>query len=290
MKRIIFIAIINIFYLSSCLLITPKYIQSPNSPNLIQIDKRKDLKASVSYAYTGHTHIDGAGTETKSNGIDAQTAYGISDKFAIKIDAFKKWEIDKDDSKNEAIKNYFIKYKRGGAEMSIGYYTFIGKRKNFIFNIYTGVGIGKNSFDGRYRNDNMINRTYSANHTKWFIMPSITLVGSKNYALLFAYKLSVLKFNNINTNDEALKNGFYTELTNKNSLFGDFVLDNQFGFNKIKGIKFHVMIGGTKLYTYFTDVSSNVNGTSYNSDQYLYNDHFASFGIIADVRQLFAKK
>ncbi len=136
----------------------------------------------------------------------------------------------------------------------------------------------------------MINRTYSANHSKWFAVPSITLIAHKNYALLFAFKFSILKLNSVNTNDKELQKGFYKNLTKKNSSFGDFVMDHQFSFNEIKGIKFHIMYGLTELFTYFPESDTNVNGSSYNSDQYLYNNYFGSIGVIADMKILLNKK
>lgn len=289
MKRIILLPTILFFCLSSCLL-TPRYLQAPNSANLIQIDKKNDVKASVSYAKTDHGDLAGACTKQRSNGLDIQTAYGVPNKFAIKLDAFGKWEHDKDLTQKNTIDNYNIAYKRKGAELSIGYYKSFGKKNNFNFSIYTGVGIGNNSFSGFFRNDSMINLTYSANHSKWFVVPSVTLIGNKNYALLLALKFSILKFNNINTNDKELQKGFYKRLNTKNSSFADFVMDNQFGFNKIKGIKFHIMYGITQLFTYFTESGTNVNGSSYNSDQYLNNNYFGSIGVIADMKTLLNKK
>lgn len=291
MKHIIFLlAIITILCLSSCLLITPRYLHAPNSSNLLQVEKKKDIKASLSYSKTAHEHLKGGGSKQQSNGIDIQTAFALSNKIAIKLDAFAKLENDKDNLKKETIDNYNIYYKRRGIELSVGYYKCFGKKKNIGFNIYTGIGFGNNNFNGVFRNDSMINRTYSCNHTKWFLIPSIKLLGTKNYSLLLAYRLSVIKFNTINTNDVELTKGFYNDLTSKNSVFGDVTFDNQFGFNKINGIKFHLMIGSAKLYTYFTKSEVTVNGSSYSSNQYLYNSTFGSFGVIADVRKLFAKK
>ncbi len=289
MKRIILLSTISIFCLSSCL-VTPRYLQAPNSTNLIQIDKKNDIKAAVSYAKTGHGDFAGAGTKQRSNGLDIQTAYGVTNKFAIKLDAFGKWEHDKDLTQKNAIDNYHIAYKRKGAELSIGYYKSFGKKNNFNFNIYAGVGIGNNYFSGFFRNDSMINRTYSANHNKWFVVPSVTLIAHKNYSLLFAFKFSVLKFNNINTDDKEMQKSIYKNLAKKNSSFGDFVMDNQFGFNEIKGIKFHIMYGSTELFTYFPESDTNVNGSSYNSDQYLNNNYFGSIGVIADMKTLLNKK
>jgi hypothetical protein len=291
MKYITFLLlIITTLYLSSCLFITPRYLHAPNSANLLQVEKNKDIKASLSYTKTAHEHLKGGGSKQQSSGLDIQAAFALSNKIAIKLDVFTKSENDKDDLKKEIIDNYSINYKRKGIELSVGYYKYFGKKKNISFNIYTGLGFGNNSFDGIFRNDSMINRTYSSNYTKWFLIPSIRLIGTKNYSLLLAYRLSVMKFNTINTNDEELKKGFYNDLTSKNSVFGDVAFDNQFGFNKIKGIKFHFMIGSAKLYTYFTKSEVNINGSTYSSDQYLYNSAFGSFGVIVDIRKLFEKK
>jgi hypothetical protein len=291
MRNTFLFAIVSIYCLSSCSNLTPKYLLAPNSPNLLQIEKRNDFKASASYATTEHDKVTSSNAKQISNGLDVQTAYGLSNKFAIKLDAYAKWEIDKDNSRLDAIDNYNIAYKRKSVDVSVGYYKGFGEKKDFVFNVFTGVGFGSDKFSGLYRNDSLIVRTYNANHVKWFLMPSATIDVFKNYSITLAYKFSVLHFNYIHTNDNELKTGFYKELTQKNSLFGDFAIENQFGFNSIKGIKFHASFGFTKLYTNFVDKNASPTGINSNiSGQYFYNNRFASIGVIANVNELFTKK
>ncbi len=289
-NKIVFITSIAIaFILSSCSTITPKYLCAPAPANLIQIEKKNDVKASVNYSASGHSRIPGIGSKQQSNGLNIQTAFGLSKKIAIKLDAFKYWETDRNVIDTIALYDFKINYRRQGVEVSAGYYKHYGTKKDVAFNVYSGFGIGNNKFNGFYRNDSGINRNFDADYIKWFICPSISFDITKNYSLLVAYKLSVLKFKNIQTNDIQLKTGFYKEITSKNSVFSDFIFDNQFTFNNMKGIKFHVMLGASALHTRFSDYRIYASGTSYTTGQYLYNDRFASIGVIADVHQLFSK-
>jgi hypothetical protein len=67
-----------------------KFIYSPASANLLQLDTAKDIKVALNYATAGSLSI-GSGKQT-NNGLDVQTAYAINDKIAIKLDGFSKWE------------------------------------------------------------------------------------------------------------------------------------------------------------------------------------------------------
>jgi hypothetical protein len=290
-NRILFIILSAIIFgLSSCSIVTPKYLHAPAPANLIQIEEKNDIKASLNYSATAHSRLPGIGSKQQSNGLNIQTAFGASNKFAIKFDAFKHWEVDRNKIDTGAFYDFKINYKRQGIELSTGFYKYYGKNKDVAFNIYSGIGIGNNTFNGFYRNDSGINRTYNADYLKWFIFPSLSINITKNYSFVLGYKLSLLKFRNINTNDNELKSGFYKDIAIKNSVFSDFVLDNHFTFNNIKGAKFHVMIGLTALHTRFSEYRVYAGGTSYTTGQYLYNDRFASIGVIADMRKIFLMK
>jgi hypothetical protein len=279
-----------IFSLSSCSTVTPKYLHAPAPANLIQIEKKNDIKVSINYSATAHSRPPAVGSKQQSNGLNIQTALGVSNKFAIKLDAFNHWEVDRNKIDTGAFYDFKINYKRQGIELSTGFYKYYGKNKDVAFNIYSGIGIGNNRFNGFYRNDSGINRTYNADYFKWFIFPSLSVDISKHYSFVLGYKLSIVKFKNINTNDIDLKSGFYKDIPNKNSIFSDFVFDNQFSFNNMNGVKFHVMIGLIALHTRFSDYRVYSGGSSYTTGQYLYNDRFASIGIIADMNKLFAKQ
>ncbi len=278
------------FVLTSCLSTTPKYLYAPNSANLLQTEKKGDVKAAVNYSQSKHSATSNGdnGSRQISNGVDAQAAYSILKNLVIKADAFQRWETDRSERNQIYPYKYKIDYKRKGADVSIGYYKLLGKQKQISLNIDAGTGIGKTIFNGIYRKDTINKYYYSANHSTLFITPSIALKPTTNYSLIIAYRLSSINFCNLNTNDVALTKGLYAAFADKKSTYGDIIIENEFGFNKLQGFRFHWQIGISKLQTYFS--YDQVNSTTYGEDQYEYNNSFGSIGIVADLKQLLSKK
>ncbi len=275
--------------ITSCYTTTPKYLFAPNSANLLQIEKKGEVKAAINYAQSKHVgnNDDSPGKQT-SNGIDIQTAYSVIDHVVLKADLFKKWEVDKavnNDQSNPS--RYKINYQRQGTNLSIGYYKFLDKKQVILFNIDVGVGFGKTSFNGTYRKDSINKYFYSANNVTFLITPSLKLKISKNYNLILAYRLSGVDFSNIKTNDITLTKGLYAAVADKKSIYGDIVIDNEFGFNRLHDIRFHWQFGVSKLYTHFSFEPDY--GSQYFEDQYEYNNSFGSFGIVANLNKLLKK-
>lgn len=282
---------ICILLLSSCFSTTPKYLFAPNSTNLIQLKSKGDFKAALNYSATRHPILileSNTSGRQRSNGIDVQTAYAISNKIAIKLDGFTRAETDRSINTVNNPSRYALKYKRCGAEISVGYYIFLGAERKVLINAFAGIGTGKTSFTGTYRLDSVNNYFYSTNHTKLFLVPSIHLNFTDNYSLKLGYKITSVDFYNIHTNDILLTKGLYKLFVDKKSVFGDFVIENEFGFKTIQGFKFHVQIGVSKLFTFFNYVDDL--GTSIINEQYQYNNKFANFGLVADLNNVFRNK
>ncbi|MCY7292778.1 MAG: hypothetical protein LH615_11425 [Ferruginibacter sp.] len=282
---------ICIFLLSSCFSTTPKYLFAPNSTNLLELKNKGDLKAAVNYSSTSHPNRileENSSGRQRSNGVDLQTAFAISNNIAVKLDGFTKRETDRSINTVNNPYRYFLKYKRSGAEISVGYYKFFGDNKQVALNIFAGVGAGKTSFTGTYRLDSINNYFYNASHTKLFLVPSVRFNFTENYSLCLGYKITSVDFYNINTNDVGLTKGLYKSFADEKSVYGDFVIENEFGFKKIQGFKFHIQFGVSKLFTYF-DYIDDV-GASVINEQYQYNNRFASIGLVADLKSLFKKK
>ena len=260
---------------------------APNSANLLQIEKKGDVKTATNYAQTKHVrnNDDSPGIQT-SNGIDVQTAYSPINHLVLKFDLFKKWEVDKavnNDQTNTS--RYKINYQRQGTVLNIGYYKYLDKAKEILFNIDGGIGLGKTSFNGTYRQDAITKYVYSANNVTLSVIPSIRFKVSKNYNLTLAYRLSSVDFSNIATNDSTLKKGLYAAFASKNSVYGDIMIENNFGFNSLQGIRFHWQLGISNLHTHFN--YEPYPGSRSNADQYEYNNSFGSFGIVADLKKIF---
>lgn len=204
--------------LSSCFSTTPKYLFAPNSTNLIEIKNKGDLKAALNYSSTRYPSNDGNSGRQNSNGIDVQSAFAFSNMFAVKLDGFSKWETNRSVNTSNNPYQYLLKYKRTGEEFSVGYYTLKGEKKQLALNIFAGVGAGKTSFNGTYRLNSANTYFYNAQHTKFFLVPSIRLNLSDNYSIGVAYKITSVDFHNINTNDVELTKGLYKSFADKNSV------------------------------------------------------------------------
>jgi hypothetical protein len=275
--------------LSSCYTTTPKYLYAPNSLNLLHTEKKGDVKAAFNYAQSKHSNNtnDNSGRQI-SNGIETQIAYCIIDKLVFKGSALQRWETDRSHRTQIGPYKFRLEYKRKAADISIGYYKFLGDQKKVSLNLDAGTGIGKTTFTGTYRNDTITKYFYSANHYTLFISPSIVLKPINNYSLTIAYRLSSIHFHHINTNDAALTNGLYAAFANKKSIYGDIVFENEFGFNKLPQIRFQWQLGFSKLYTHFK--YEHLANTTNFDDQYQYNNNFGLIGLVADLKQLLAKK
>ena len=274
---------------TSCYTTTPKYLFAPNSANLLQIEKKGDVKTAINYAQSKHSgnNGDSPGRQT-SNGVDIQTAYSPINHVVLKVDLFKKWEVDKavnNDQTNSS--RYKINYRRQGTVLSIGYYKFLDKPREILFNIDAGVGLGKTSFYGTYRKDAITKYVYSANNGSLSVTPSLRFKVSKNYNLTLAYRVSSVAFSNITTNDGSLTKGLYAAFANKNSVYGDIVIENDFGVNSLPGIRFHWQLGVSNLYIHF-NYDPSPSSQSF-ADHYEYNNSFGSFGIVADLKKVFKK-
>ena len=275
--------------LSSCYTTTPKYLFAPNSANLLQIEKKGDVKTAINYAQSKHVrNNDNSPSKQSSNGIDIQTAFSVIKHVTVKVDLFKKWEIDKALNNDQAnLSRYKINYQRQGTVISIGYYKFFDKTKKILFNIDGGIGLGKTSFNGTYRKNAITKYFYSANNSTLLVTPSLKFKVSKNYNLTLAYRFSSTAFSKIITNDSTLTKDLYASFANKNSIYGDIIIENDFGFNSLQGIRFHWQLGMSNLYTHFSYEPSSSSQSFV--DQYEYNNSFGSIGIVADLKKIFKK-
>ena len=64
---------------------------------------------------------------------------------------------------------------------------------------------------------------------------------------MLAYRFSSIAFTNIITNDSTLIKDLYAAFANKNSVYGDMIIENDFGFNSLQFIRFHWQLGVSNL-------------------------------------------
>jgi hypothetical protein len=281
-----FLPFIAIVVFTSCYTSTPKYLYAANSTNLLQTNKN-DVKIAAGYAKSSHrnNNSDDSGNKQQSNGIEILAAYGVGKNVNIKASGTKRWETDESEGVGRLnIENsYKLNYKRAAADVSLGYKVFIAKSKIVSVNIDAGLGFGSTTFTGRYRDEPSKKYYYSARHSTFFVAPFISIEPTKTYAIKLAYRISSINFSNINSNDTLLTKVFYNYIDGKQSVYGDFVIDNEFGFDELKGVRFYVQFGFTKLFTQFNSENPREN---YPSFQYEYNNSFGSLGVIVNLQTL----
>lgn len=279
---ILFIGIFSIL-LSACT--ANKYVYSPVTANLLQLEEKKDVKLAANYSAAGD--LSGGGTQNQTrNGLDIQSAFAVSDKIALKLDGFYKWESNESTNNGTNSEMININYKKRGVELSGGYYNLSDKKMISKFSLYLGLGLGK--LDLRELNVNISSANYfhSMSYAKLFFQPSFSIRVNKNYTTTLAVKLSSLKYYNIKTDYPDLSQEPLGFIDKKLSYFGDFIFQNEFGFSKLKGFRFQTQLGVTKLYTRFPSTSNSL----FRINHYDYNNGWFMIGVIADMKKILLKK
>ncbi len=269
--------------LSSCT--AYKYVYSPTSANLLQVEKRGDVKMACNYAAVVDL-ISGLTQNQIRNGIDVQSIYAISNRSAVKLDFYRKWESN--ESAKNAVTNEIdkINYKKTGVEFGYGKFSLSKTSTENRLQLFGGLGFGKlDLFQNSNSQSNLI-FYHSMNYSKLFLQPSFSLKLSKNYTASICTKLSAVKYFNVSTNFPSLDVEPLGYIDTKPSFFGDFIFQNEFGFNELVGLRFQTQLGFTKLFTRFP--SSTI--TFFNVSKYDYNNAWINLGVIGDINVLFHKK
>ena len=172
-----------------CACTTSKYAYTPSTANLLQVEQKGDFKAAVNYATaTGAGEANG---RKSSNGIDLQTVYAVSKRLSVKADGYFKGEGNQTIARQASVPNEVIRYKKKGAEISLGSHNFSRTKDRSSFQAFIGAGTGKFSFNSKY-NDGRAMNSHSMDYFKLFLQPSYTFFVSKNYYLTFGSKISML--------------------------------------------------------------------------------------------------
>lgn len=275
--------IICIIIFSACT--TSKYVYTSATANLLLLENRNDLKAAVNYVQAG-TLFGLSGDRRRSRGVDIQGAYAVTKKAGIKLNAYNKTE------RNESVFTYQnqlpgnVNYKKHGIEISGGLYDFSGKKAKARLQLFAGAGSGKFSLnENRFNGITGDNYYHKMNYFKAFIQPAVCFRSSSDYTVTLATAGSLIKFSNVRTNYTDLSDEPLGYIETKPSFFIDFVLQNEFGFKSLKGIKFQWQAGVTDLITRFPPS----NTSFFFDEKYDYNRAWLAIGVIADIRALIKK-
>ena len=261
-----------------CACTTSKYAYTPSTANLLQVEQKGDFKAAVNYATaTGAGEANG---RKSSNGIDLQTVYAVSKRLSVKADGYFKGEGNQTIARQASVPNEVIRYKKKGAEISLGSHNFSRTKDRSSFQAFIGAGTGKFSFNSKY-NDGRAMNSHSMDYFKLFLQPSYTFFVSKNYYLTFGSKISMLQFSNVVTNYPNLNTTALGYIDTKPNYYVDFILQQQFGFTQLKGMQFQFQIGFTNLATSFTSEQNNLL-----DEKYDYNNSWIALGLMLDVSKM----
>lgn len=229
---------------SSCLLIisllffaaacnTPRYIYSPSAHNVPVLTKKGDSKIGAVYStnFGGEEKRDGELIDNRSRGVDVHGAVAITDHFAIQGSYFYRWEKTTGGADTST-----IRYNRNLAELGIGYYIPMNNKKNVIFQLFGGAGIGKFSFT-----DNSIYgyNFHEANITKIYLQPAFLFRSKGSFTSSVSLRSSILQYRNIKTNYTFSELSDYSldSLNNRAKVFFEPAFTGSFGFKNFPGFR-----------------------------------------------------
>ncbi|RYD72362.1 MAG: hypothetical protein EOP53_22060 [Sphingobacteriales bacterium] len=195
---------------------TPRYVYSPAAHNVPMLTQKGDSKLGVLYSSNsgGDDDIINFGP-SRSDGIDVQAAYAVSNHWAMMFNYFYRHEKNGDDFNSTPA---LIRYNRNLTELGAGYFTSINSNKSVFFHAYAGAGAGKFKFK-----DYQINGTtlqyrnfHQADVFKFFLQPAIMYQYKKISSVAVSSRFSILNYTNIKTNYDSSQLALYELATLKN--------------------------------------------------------------------------
>jgi len=212
---------------------TPRYAYSPSAHNVPVLTQKGDSKLGAVYStnLSGEREIDGKTVDERTRGVDVHGAVAITDHFAIQASYFYRWE--KTTGGDDAAT---IRYNRNLGEFGIGYYLPVNPKKNVIFQLFGGGGIGKFSFT-----DNSANgyNFHEADITKIYVQPAFIFRSHGSFSSSISLRSSLLQFRNIKTSysPNALDDYNLDSLNNRAKWFFEPAFTGSFGFKGLPGFR-----------------------------------------------------
>ena len=212
---------------------TPRYVYSPSAHNVPVLTKKGDSKIGAVYStnLTGEDKINGEVIDNRSRGVDVHGAVAITDHFAVQASYFYRWE-----KSNGGSDSATIRYHRNLAEIGIGYYLPVNQKRNVIFQLFGGAGLGKFSFT-----DNTIYgfNFHEADITKIYVQPAFLFRSKGSFTSSVSLRSSIIQFRNIKTNYSASQLDDYNldSLGNRAKIFFEPAFTGSFGFKNLPGLR-----------------------------------------------------
>ena len=194
---------------------TPRYAYSPSAHNVPVLAKKGDSKLGAVYStnFAGERDIDGETVDERTRGIDVhgEKTTGGNDTATIR-------------------------YNRNLGEFGIGYFIPMTPKKNVIFQLFGGGGIGKFSFRDQFINGFNF---HEANITKIYIQPAFIFRSNGSFSSSISLRSSILQFRNIKTSYSYNQLADYNldSLNNRAKWFFEPAFTGSFGFKGLPGLR-----------------------------------------------------
>lgn len=239
-KGFIFISIITVTVLSSCTT-TYRYIYTATPPNNPYFIEKGDSKLAGYYSSSWN---DGDPSTRKSGGWDFQSAYALSNHFALTAGYLNRTEVDGYiyNNNNNNQENTSINYKRNLFDLGAGYFLPIDKNKKVTANMYGGVALGKFSFT-----DEDYGRFHKSSISRPYFQPSLNYMPTPNFRMSFGFRFSFVHYGNIQTSYiKSELEELHLNLINDQTIFyTEGAFNMQFGFRAFPGAKVDFTLSGT---------------------------------------------
>lgn len=218
-----------------------------------------------------------AGKLNSGYGLDLHAAYALTNHLAIQGSHARRWEKNYSDFNLNSNDSSIITYNRNSTEFGLGYYTYIDRRRNSIFQVFGGAGWGASAFTDQYFSGNLPVRRFSMNVTKLYVQPAIMIRYGEVFASSLSSRVTAVYFSNVQsgyTAEEMLRYQL-KDINDGARIFWEPAFVNTFGFKKIPALKLEIQLTMAFLITQrFVD----------------YRTYNLSGGLVLDIPKFFKKK
>jgi hypothetical protein len=203
------------------------------------LEKKGDSKIGAVYStnFAGQVVNDGYKIDNRSRGFDLQGAAAITDHFAVQANYFYRWE-----KTTGGADSTTLRYNRNLTELGLGYFIPIDIKKNIIFQVFAGAGLGKFTITDK---DRFGSNFHQANITKIYIQPAILYRSKGSFTTSVSLRASILNYSNIKTSytPSQLNDYKLDSLNNRAKIFFEPAFTGSFGFKGLPGVKLELQAG-----------------------------------------------
>lgn len=218
------------FCISSCY--TPRYVYSPVTQNIPDLDKKNDVELSANYG----TSVDIFRSKDNYNtGLDLHSAWAFGNHFAIMANENFRWESNSTNDTFFQGDSSSLTYKRNFTETGIGYFTSVRRNKKMQFQAFAGVAFGASKIsDNFFSNSILSKKFYQSRVTKLFIQPAFIFKPGPYFNAALSTRFTEILFSHIRTNYTSTEQNNYLldSLTVSPVFFWEPALTYTFGFKK----------------------------------------------------------